>query len=172
MSSRAQRGTFNQRRSKVPRCARDDIWVDRCSLFNDPTNFEIGTLVSLLESPRRRARPVRMQAAERDARCLPHPFGLGSTMHTAETRRSNATGPLYNYSALQSITVIMISQFRFRDFWRSIEGPIWRVVRATTPSLVSLRPSASNAFKPASLLAQPRSCRTLTRLNTNPSKPL
>jgi hypothetical protein len=34
MSSRAQRGTFSQRRSKVPRCARDDTWFGRCSLFN------------------------------------------------------------------------------------------------------------------------------------------
>ena len=43
----------------------------------------------------------------------------------------------------------MIGQFRFRDFLRSVEGSIWRVVRATTPPLVSPNPSASNAFKPA-----------------------
>ena len=47
---------------------------------------------------------------------------------------------------IKSSTLVMTSQFRFRDFWRSVEGSIWRVVRTTTPFLESPDTSASNAF--------------------------
>jgi len=72
--------------------------------------------------PERRARPVRMQAAGRAVRCLPHPSGLGSTMHRATTRGSNATGRHYNSSAHRVNNCGRGSQFRFREFFRTVEG--------------------------------------------------
>ena len=123
------------------------------------TPYRLGRLASsdsyascataIAASESRSREPVRMQAAGRAARCLPHPFGLGSTMHRATTRGGNATGRIITKVHIMSRTAVSGSQFRFRDFWRSVEGPIWRVERATTPPLVSLSPSASNAFKPA-----------------------
>src|SRR6266508_1554665 len=93
-----------------------------------------------------RARPVRTQATGRAVRDLARTFGLGSTMHRAGTRRSRATDRYYNHSAEQSITLVNDCQSRFPDFWRSIEGHVWRGEQATTPLLVSLHPSASSAF--------------------------
>ena len=94
------------------------------------------------------ARPVRRQAAGWDARCLAHPFSHGSTMHRATTRGSNATGRTITQVHIASRTEVNGAQFRFRDFWRSRRGHIWRVDRSTTPFLAPPRPSASSACKP------------------------
>jgi hypothetical protein len=113
------------------------------------------TLVSLPESPRRRAerpaRLVRMQAAGRAARCLPQL--LVSDQRCIERQRGEATqqAGIITKVHIVSTTAVSAGQFRFRDFLRSVEGHIWRVAWATTSPLVSLSPSASNAFKPASL---------------------
>ena len=101
--------------------------------------------------PRRTAgatHPVRRQAAGRAARCLPQPFGLGSTMHRAATRGSNATGRLYNYSALSSITALMIRPVSFSRLLGLRRGP--HLAGRTGDDATSRvpGPSASNAFKP------------------------
>ena len=77
-----------------------------------------------------------------------------------------------------SSTEVQGRQFRFRDFLRSVEAYVWRVEQAITPLLVSLSPSASNAFtadtaaRRATGVVQPRDLQILARLNANPSKPL
>ena len=93
------------------------------------------------------ARPAGCKAAGRAVRGACRAlFDLGSTMHRAGTRVSNATGRYYNSSAQMSSTVVKGRQFRFRDFFGSIEGLIWRVEPAITPLVVSLGSNASNAF--------------------------
>src|SRR5215207_603369 len=67
-------------------------------------------------------------------------------MQRATMRGRNATGHHYNSSVHHVKPEVIISQFRLHDFLGSVEGSIWRAVRATTPPLVSLCPAASNAF--------------------------
>jgi hypothetical protein len=95
--------------------------------------------------------PVRRQAAGRATRCRPQP--LVSDQRCKERQRGgcNATGRHYNSGAHPVKHGGYYWHFRFHDFWRFREGSMWRVVRATTPLLVSPSPSASNAFKPARL---------------------
>src|SRR5438094_2909532 len=76
------------------------------------------TLVALPESPHRGAgaRPGG-EPGGRDGRCWPPPFGLGSTMHRAGTRRSRATDryhiTIVRYcQALRSIPVSRLLRLR------------------------------------------------------------
>ena len=69
------------------------------------------------------ARPVRIRAAGRAAQCLPHPFGLGSTIHRAAPRGSNATDRHYNQSAPASRTVVMIASFVFANICVPYRAP-------------------------------------------------
>ena len=50
----------------------------------------------------------------------------------------NTTDCYYNSSAHRVKHDGYDSQFRFSDFWRSVEGSIWGVVWATTPFIVSM----------------------------------
>jgi hypothetical protein len=99
-------------------------------------SFATGIAASMSRAPS----PSRPDASSRTgrARCLPRPFGLGSTIHRAATRRSNATDRYYNSSILMSRTAVRDRQFRFRDFLGSVEAHVWRSERAITPFLVLL----------------------------------
>ena len=59
-------------------------------------------------------------------------------MQRATTRTRNATGRHYNFSAHHVKHESYDRPFRFRDFWRSRRGSIWRVVWVSTPPLVPL----------------------------------
>jgi hypothetical protein len=102
--------------------------------------------VRLPAEPPAAARPVRRQAAGRAAQRLAQAFGLGSTMHRART--PGRTQQLDTITIVLSCQVLQLAKtrFRFRDFWRSREGHVWRVERATPPFLVSPSRSASSAF--------------------------
>jgi hypothetical protein len=77
-------------------------------------SFATGIAASMSRAPS----PFRPDASGRTgrARCLRRPFGLGSTMHRAATRGSNATGRYYNSSVLVSRTAVRGHPFRFPDF--------------------------------------------------------